>query len=96
MHFTPDKYFAIDTQWHKLLTRSHIYAFFACLKVFFLILLNAKPECETIMGSNVPRPKRGLKLQKGMITHSRKDLIKPTIISFKDRKDKVKCLHGRE
>jgi hypothetical protein len=25
-----------------------------------------------------------------MITHSRKDLIKPTIISFKDRKDKSK------
>ena len=38
-----------------------------------------------------PRPQKGaLNYKKGMITHSRKDLIKPTIISFKDRKDKSK------
>ena len=40
-----------------------------------------------------PRPQKGaLNYKKGMITHSRKDLIKPTIISFKDRKDKSKVL----
>ena len=38
-----------------------------------------------------PRPQKGaLNYKKGMITHSRKDLIKPAIISFKDRKDKSK------
>ena len=45
----------------------------------------------TIVYFLYPRPQKGaLNYKKGMITHSRKDLIKPTIISFKDRKDKSK------